>query len=79
MLKTGVLFLLYISLFSHPDMFANVTCSSPDPKLITFMTFANPDLIIPPRQGSATSNPDITITPSVRPLHPFSAPLRLIH
>lgn len=65
MLKTGVQFLLYISSLSHPGMFVNVNGSCPDPKLIMFLIFANPDMIILLRQGSTTSNPDITITPSV--------------
>lgn len=46
-------------------MLANVNGSCPDPKLIMFLIFANPDIIIPLRQGSPASNPDITFTPSV--------------
>lgn len=68
-LKTGVPFLLYISSLSHPDMFANVNNSCPDPKLIMFLMFANPDMLILLWQGSPTSNPNITIAPSVRYIH----------
>lgn len=59
-----------ISSLSHPDMFAKVNGSCPDPKLIMFLIFANPDMIIPLRQAHPPA-PPLQIPTSL--LHPALA------